>query len=581
MPINRGPNIHCVRERFWRALVFNYQSNAVTMLKAIRYKIDRWTVIGLTLVVANLLMLWLARGINVVGWDILGASDGSFMVAEYGVWPALDKYWHQSRSFQFWATTSSVLFSVIPGIIQNIWPSLYTPIVVMFLMTISFWLFSLIKLSLDWGMFFFGVAASGTLLTYLIVGHAYIAATIPYCLAIPLILRGRNALLNGYTLFRELVLWLVVYESAFHIYEPARSVGCLPLIAAITLPSVDWRRRIIWLAISGLMLASYSVGSSTSFPYRILLAEPLAALWAVPNVLGIAFRALFMEWRLDLPILVPLAVFSCFMLKRYRYFWSAVLLLQLGLIIMLGVVAYLDGYHDTEALRARRFVLPTFVSLLICSTAFYELRQRYRNGRPIQVLRYLLLLATVPALTSSISFYLKPSDNRSLPFTASRDNVVLSPERNNDARILSSIVNNTSSKLFAIYGLSCYAENTTDPAAFIERMALTLGPRLFKSQVYFVDAPAGVVPVTCRYSCTPVYNAEALQEALTKRESFHLALYKTRECNPEMSLAVTDAGKIASGSWLAKMLLDYGATYEELRVPDLSYFSLYLVTPDS
>ncbi|MGH8558321.1 MAG: hypothetical protein ACRESZ_12835, partial [Methylococcales bacterium] len=119
---------------------------------------DRWTVIGLMLIVTNLLLLLQARGINVVGWEILGASDGSFTVADKGVLPALEKYWHQSRSFMYWGTINSVLFTVIPGVIQNIWPSLYTPIAVMFVVTSSFWLFALIKLSLDWGVFFTGIA---------------------------------------------------------------------------------------------------------------------------------------------------------------------------------------------------------------------------------------------------------------------------------------------------------------------------------------------------------------------------------------------------------------------------------------
>lgn len=421
---------------------------------------------------AQLLILHWTRGYYVAGWELLGAADGTWSIYQEGVIPSVIKYWHQSRHFQYWDSTNSVISTVLPGLLNNyLWPSLWWGYLVWFVLYGAVLSLTVWALKLSWEAVLVGLLSSPVLLSFSITGFPYFSCVIPWLLGIALLRREYN------------LLWFIpVTELSFHCYELGRSVMMLPLIAAVTLP-MTWGRRIVLSAVSGLMAAQLMVRNQSTATVR------LEHIWR--NLQAGNYSFPFDVYNLWIPGIALLAGGSLLFIKKDRFFWSLLWLSQ----ITLPVLAALNN----EAGLSRRYILLDMISVIIFAVAVGKNRK-------------VLLLATPLVcwtLYSTINFKLNPDIANPLPYMASGDFWVNKPLID-QAETLAARASIYRGIFTVNYGYDDYQENTTNPQGVPERILLQVGPKLFEKRVMFLGEKR------CRYSCLPMYSLEEQEEAKQK-----------------------------------------------------------------
>ena len=413
--------------------------------------------------------------------------------------------------------------------------------------------------------------ASGTLMSLSIIGGVYVSGVYLYALAIPIALRRAHAQSSLQHLLQDLVLWALFFELCFHCYEAGRAACLIPLISALTIRGMAWRRRILWLAISLAMIYLIFYLGSSSFNSNRLFAEILVTLAAIPTALENVWLTLIIKARLDYPFVLFAATLSLFTIKQHRNFWICIVLLQFATIIALAILGVLDG-QGPEVLRARRYGAVTFILAIVVGYAWNHGLSDYRQLRRLVVL--LLAIGMVAVTNSSLKFYQNPSQRISLPFTESYADFHIHPQLNEDAARAAALAVKESRPMFFLYGYGDYAENATDPIAFPERLLLHLGPERFLEQVVYISRRS-----KCRYSCVPMTAVDRAQELLAENEG-RAYFFVPRASLPGASipawdpLVATPKGIPVQGTWLANVFTKYGAKQKDIG---LSHFEAYIL----
>lgn len=418
----------------------------------------------LTILVGVLLTLHLTRGYYVAGWELLGAADGTWTVYKEGFIPAVTKYWNQSRHFQYWDSTNSVISTALPGALNNfLWPSLYWGHLVWFLLYSATVAVTTKALKLSWESVLVGLLASPVLLSFSITGFPYFSCIIPWFLGLIVIKRNYN------------LLWFIpITELSFHCYELGRSVMMLPLMAAVSLP-ITWGSRLLLCATSGLMSAQLMVRNQSTATLR------LQHIWE--NIQSGNYTFPLDIYQLWIPGIALLAGGSLFFIKKHQFFWSLLWLSQITLPILAAL--------NNEAGLSRRYILLDAISVIIFAVAC-------TRNRKLSLLALPLVAWTI---YSTIDFKLNPVTHNPLPYMASGDFWVNRPLVD-DAYVLSGRIRANRGLFTTDYGYDDYQENTTNPQGIPERILLSVGPKLFEERMMFGGTKR------CRYSCLPMYSPE-------------------------------------------------------------------------
>jgi hypothetical protein len=415
--------------------------------------------------------------------------------------------------------------------------------------------------------------ASGSLLTNSILGQPYATAFVTYVLAITIVLRRAKAKSSMRHLVLDLLLWGLLFELCFHTYEPGRAACLIPLIAALAIRGMAWQRRILWATLSVAMAYLIFFAHSSSFNSTLLFTDILLTAKAIPTALKHVFLTLFTTARLDYPFVLIAAFLSLFAIKQDRRFWISLLLLQFAMLMALALLGVLDG-QGAEVLRARRYAASPLVLALVVGYAWNHGLNNYRHMRKLVIV--LLGAGMVAVLHGSIRFYQAPSTTYSLPFTESAADFRINPKFNEEAAKVAKFGADAERPLFILYGYSNYAENTTDPTAFPERLLLHLGPKRFLRQFVFINDVE-----RCRYSCVPMTTPERAREQINEHEGrvYFLipnaslpAIYIDYNSERLLGQLVSPEGVPLPETWLAEYFALYNATQVDWG---LSFFNVY------
>jgi len=450
----------------------------------------------------SLWMRLIYRGPYYPGWDILGPAHGLFLVSTRSFWDAARYVFHSTRHLQYWNHTNSLLYTLIPGYLGSLWPWEYWAHLLTFsVFLLTLWLIARIAgLPIrQWWILLLGWGASPALLSFSVAGYPYATGFLPHGLAIWITLHHRirqNWILS-------LILCLAANELSWHLYVPGKTLFIVFIAAAIFHRNVPLPTRAAWLLAAATQLRM-ALLHQEGMAGIVLEASSLDVHKISASVLTVG-KAIFIDQILDIPALFILGVVSFFFFKRNRWFLLGLFGFQIVLLIMLAM-------RGADWLRPRRFLLLDFYCILsiACSIRESDIISRF-GERPRTMLVSLLFLGNIWQLSNLIDYIQAPVHKRHypLPFTYSQaDYIVPSSEVNWFLEMRSRV--HAGEKLLLIYNFSSYPENTTDPAAVLERLYLSLGHKRFAESVFVFGS------LKCRYSCLPIHSLEELEGFLDR-----------------------------------------------------------------
>lgn len=473
-------------------------------------------------IASNILLLWIKRDYFVSGWGLLGFAEGSWTLFHKGLVESVVEFWSNSRSYQYWNTENSVIFPVVSGLLHSwkAWPFWLHLFNLLLFFSVSFWCASSLKVQKR--LFFAALGTSPVLLSFSIVAFPCITYVVPYAVALVILFRlGNGEQGQGRRMFIlwELIGWAFVYELSFHCYEPGKTVAVLPFLAALTLPGVRVSRRVLWMVMGGLMVYGlFFHHGSTAESRLIQLAERYVSF---PSAARVVLKGFFIEWYSNLPFLFIAGVIACFLVRENRWFWR---LLVAGHVVLLLMEATQRGFYHDVGLRPRRFILLDFLSALVCAKAWCDLKSTKAKA----VLILVLCAGQAFTLRSTISFLRNPPERRALPYIHSPADFKIDRRLIRDAKRLSELAHVLDTVHFLSYGYSKYAENTTDPAAFPERVLLHLGPDEYDRKIFFIDHKR-----RGRYTKFPMRSHDAFAEkAASLSGECYLHVYRKQVYSP-------------------------------------------------
>jgi len=478
------------------------------------------------LLASNIALLWIKRDYFVSGWGLLGFAEGSWTCYQKGFIESVAKFWSASRSYQYWGATNSVIYPVLSGILHNWkpWPFWGHLLSLVLFFSLSFWCLS--SLNLEKRVFYAAIGTSPVLLSFSIVASPVISCVIPYSLALIVLFSFQGDKEGNWKiLILELIAWLFVYEISFHCYELSKTVAILPLIAAFTLPGLRTGRRVMWAGIG------IAMGYGLLFHYSSTAAARLGHFAthyekAIPSLYAV-FRGLWIEWYSDLPFLITAGIISLLLLREKKWFWRFLFASQVALVLM---EATRQGLVDM-GVRPRRMVMLNFLSALVLAQVWCDLKST--KAKSFFVI--LLCVGHVFTLRSTITFLKNPPVNRALPYIHSPADFRIDKPLIRDAKLLTDMTRSSDNIHFLSYGYSKYAENTTDPAAFPERVLLNLGPKEFSEKIFFIDYKKS------RYSNLPMHSLDQfVEKAASMNSGFYLHVYSGKKNNPMLIYAHRD-----------------------------------------
>lgn len=423
----------------------------------------------------------LVRGGDYSGWDILGPAQGQFLIATRPLGDALAMAWRGVRTYEYWTTVNSVLYTIVPGLLSRLRPWEYWGQA----LTLGLFLVALGAIrravSLRWRDAFvllLAWGASPALLSFGISGP-FLSATLPHALALLIVFEPRIRARPVLTL----LLALAVSELSWHLYLTGRTVFLVFLAAALLETEAPRRTRLacVVAALVQLFLVVFFAGISER---ELLAFERLQGRDPFLVVADLS-RAMFVD--LDLPILWLTGLVALAFVARGRSLLATLAGAQLALLVILAA-------HGVDKLQTRRFLLFEFYALVAVAAAFAAGSPRVQKA-----ILGVLLLGNVAAHADLIQFSLGERWDRasSLPYVQSR----------NDYRIpyaqvaaVDQMVDRIrrGERVILLYGLWNYWENHTDPAAVPERLYLRLGHDTFVESVFWFSSKP------CRFDCIPV-----------------------------------------------------------------------------
>lgn len=418
--------------------------------------------------------LW-HRGDVIPGWDVTGVAEGAFLLETRSL-PELVRWQIDSiHSTDFW--NIRVLPSVLlPGALARAWPWLYWGHTVSFALALVSLAVLASAFRLGWRGGWFVLlawATSSALVSQSVTGHANGSAILPHALAWWVVLRLRGRPLA--TIAAGVGIWLVGWQ----VQELGRTTSLTFLCAAL-LVRADRSTRLAWLAVGGAILLDALVYPSQNTNSFTSVGIPtLQVAWDTAK--GIAL-GLFAPPKIDLPSLLVLGVTSALLVKTDGWLWRALLVLQLGLVVVLAL------QRGVPAVMPRRFMLVDFCALAATVALFAELM---RTGRrwPLGVLVLAAVLGASWQLVDTIRFMRAGAVGTSLrhfslPFVHSSVDYQASwTDAEWTRRMLADV--DAGKRLVLAYNMSSYAEDPTNPSAIPERLYLSLGPERYETSVRF------------------------------------------------------------------------------------------------
>jgi hypothetical protein len=423
----------------------------------------------------------------VTGWDVLGASQGLYLVATRSIADVVRYYVEHTGDAMLTWNVHLVLLSLLPGALAAVWPWEYWLCVVtpcLFLASLGFLVRALRLPPAEWWRVLLPLGASPALLSHTVAGLPYISNTLPFALALWIVLRwSASAVATA-------LLAVLTLATAWHVEELGRTVFVVFLAATFLLRDAPLRTRIVWLA-AGVLQCVLAVRYPSSNTARygqmtiLVLPEMVRALGRLIAHMAAA--------RHDLPLLVPAGLLALVLPGRRRGFWAALVLTQLALVWLLAAnTGILEG---VVVVWPRRALLLDFVCLAACATVLG------RRGAGAAVVLALLLAGNVWQLAETARWASRPLDagdwpgwSYTLPYTHT-PLVAGDPRtvRNLDSRVCLLCVDwyremnaalARGERLLLVYNFTSFDENATDPAGIIDRLYLRLGHRRFRRSVF-------------------------------------------------------------------------------------------------
>lgn len=446
--------------------------------------------LALVSVLASLAGRAVIRGGDTSGWDILGPAQGQFLVSTRPLAQAVTEAWKGVRTYYYWTTVNSILYTIGPGLLSRIRPwehwgqaltlGLFLAALLAVRRAVSLPGRDSFLLLLVWG-------ASPALLSFGLAGP-FLSATLPHALALLIICEPRIRRRPVLTL----LLALAVGELSWHLYLTGRTVFLVFLAAAILEKDAPRRTRLAWAV--AVLVQLFFVMRFSGISEREMLA--FDDLQGRDPFLLVADLAKGLAWDLDLPVVWPLGIAAVFFLERQRRLIGIVLAAQLAMVSILAA-------HGADKLQTRRFLLVDFYALVAIAAAFGAAAPKVRNA-----ILGVLLVGNVLAQVGLIQFSRAPRGERpnSLPYVQGLGDYRI-PYGQVDAadQMVERIARGE--RVILLYSLWNYWENHTDPAALPERLYLRLGHNRFVWSVFWFSSKP------CRFDCIAV-------EPVTKAAAF-------------------------------------------------------------
>jgi hypothetical protein len=306
---------------------------------------------------------WWHRGHYYNGWEVLGAAQGLFLVSTNSAGELLRNYRDQQfNGSQGW-NVYGLPITLLPGWLTSLVPwGYWAHLTTMAIVALSLWLLGrALRLSRgQWWLLLLCWGSSPALLSYTVTGFPYISSILPYAVALWAVFRWQSSVIG------TLLLSLLAIELGWQVQELGRTVFLVFAAAAVLLPGLRWRIRIVWLAVAGLQywLATTYLNFTTA-NFSSMRLPPLADL---PAHLVVFARYLFVEHGPDLPVLLTCALIATLAARRERWFWGALLGVHLGLLFLLatnkGTLQGLVAVWPRRALLLQFVCMGTIVSAL-------------------------------------------------------------------------------------------------------------------------------------------------------------------------------------------------------------------------
>jgi hypothetical protein len=444
-----------------------------------------WLAVLAGLSVGSALTLrWWHRGHYQTGWEVLATAQGLFMVSTRSA-ADLFRFYSDYQHIPSQWIVYSIPVSLLPGWLTSLAPwGYWAHVTTMAMVALSLWLLGLaLRLSGgQWWLLLLCWGASPALLSFTATGFAYISSIVPYAVAIWVVFRWQTSVVG------TLLLALLAVGLAWQVQELGRTVFLVFAAAAVLLPAVPWRIRVVWLAVAGLQywLATTYLNGDTS----LFLAMRLPPPGELPGHLAAFARYLFVERGVDLPILLTGALLATLAARSGRWFWGALVGVHLGLLFL---VAMNNGtLQGPMAVWPRRALLFQFVCV---GTIVSALRA---GGALRPWLLALLVAGNAWQLADTVRWASRDLDAEHrgfftpLPFTQSPFSTG-HDSPNLDSEVRAFAVDWSRSlrqqveqgrKLLVVYNLSSHDENVTDPAAVLDRLYIELGHDRFMENVW-------------------------------------------------------------------------------------------------
>lgn len=437
----------------------------------------------LVLAVSILWRLW-SRQDLFAGWDLIGPAKGHYLLSTQ---PFVDSIWEilqSTRSFQYWNHGNSLIFTLVPGFMNIVFPWQYWSHALTFVM----WFLSLALVCKTYGLNrqqlwlpCLAFSASSTLLAFSIAGYPYITGFLPFACALALI-RSKIALNKP---FVAIALAALTCELSWHLYETGKFVFGVLILAAVLAKNQHPITRIGFVAVAiGQVIQLHFYGQSNINFWAGLERNETQSWFHTFSDTTLQNLVLGNVWT---PFLFLGALCSLFLRKRNLLFSWALFLFATS---MLGWLVYKGGFE----LRGRRTLSSDGIFLAIILDGFQHGVGGWLNkttfvpGRAT-VLRtlcvFLLILGNFTQLLQMYFFSKRSAETRSvvLPGTFSQLDYGLYHDGINAARWIIEKARQGNSVVL-VYNLDSYPENTTDPAAIIERIYLSLGHKQFDDHVF-------------------------------------------------------------------------------------------------
>jgi hypothetical protein len=436
-----------------------------------------------------------------VGWEIIGAAYGQHLLSTESAAAALGQVFWNTRHFLYWGGMNSVFWTIIPGALGAVVPWEYWSHVVTFaLATLSVVLLARAVgvTARAWPYLILGLASSATTLSFAVNGGPYLSGWLPHAMAVAITQSGRCRR----SPWLSLLLALLTVEVSWHCHGMGRLHFLVFLAGATLIAGVRTSTRSAWVAAALLeiwLLWRFERPAAGGY----LVGHSLQVLAHLGTHVYHVFQAFWLSTALDVPVLAWIGLTALFVVRKDAWFFRAIYLAQLAPLVVMAV-----GY--TEGLPTRRLLVAQFYNLLLMAAALPRL---FEEGFGQRALRHALLVALVAGASLQLrglwTFTRTPiaSNSRSLPYTEWRYDFYIKPPLIEAARRVIAEVE-AGRRVVLVYTFRALEENTTDPAAVLERIYLHLGHRRFwESVLVFSD-------LRCRYSCIPVIPLAQARERL-------------------------------------------------------------------